>query len=109
VGTLSAAAAVSGCATDPDAGTTSDAPIALAAVAFASTAVIQLSSRCMDVFGAQTGDDVDLIQWNCHGGTNPSFTFTPVAGSQSDLKPGPVFPPTDLLVLRNDRGVARVQ
>ena len=35
----------------------------------------------MDVFGAGTGDDVNLIQWNCHGGTNQSFTFTPVAGA----------------------------
>ena len=52
-----------------------------AIVMFTSTAVAQHSGRCMDVFGAQTGNDVNLIQWNCHGGTNQSFTFTPVAGT----------------------------
>src|SRR5215217_2895866 len=54
---------------------------AAATVAFASTAVAQHSSRCMDVFGAGTGNDVNLIQWNCHGGINQSFTFTPVSGT----------------------------
>jgi hypothetical protein len=48
---------------------------------FTSTAVMQHSVRCMDVFGAGTGNDVNLIQWNCHGGTNQSFTFTPVTGT----------------------------
>src|SRR5262245_28469290 len=48
---------------------------------FTSTAVAQHSARCMDVFGAQTGNDVNLIQWNCHGGANQSFTFVPVAGT----------------------------
>src|SRR5678816_642414 len=48
---------------------------------FSSTAVAQHSARCMDVFGAQTGNDVNLIQWNCHGGANQSFTFTPVTGT----------------------------
>jgi GH43 family beta-xylosidase len=54
---------------------------AAATVTFASTAVAQHSSRCMDVFGAGTGNDVNLIQWNCHSGNNQSFTFTPVAGT----------------------------
>src|SRR5262245_46551074 len=48
---------------------------------FTSTAVAQHSARCMDVFGAQTGNDVNLIQWNCHAGANQSFTFTPVTGT----------------------------
>ena len=48
---------------------------------FTSTAVAQHSARCMDVFGADPGNDINLIQWNCHGGTNQSFTFTPVAGT----------------------------
>jgi len=52
-----------------------------ATVPFSSTAVAQHSGRCMDVFGADTGDGVNLIQWNCHGGNNQSFTFTPVAGT----------------------------
>src|SRR5262245_16717493 len=52
-----------------------------ATVAFTSTAVAQHSARCVDVFGAQTGNDVNLIQWNCHGGTNQSFTFNPVSGT----------------------------
>ncbi|HEV8559703.1 MAG TPA: RICIN domain-containing protein [Actinophytocola sp.] len=54
---------------------------AQAAVTFTSTAVVQNGGRCLDVFGAQTGDNVNLIQWNCHGGTNQSFTFTPVTGT----------------------------
>jgi hypothetical protein len=66
---------------DPSSSRSDDDLAAAAAVAFASTAVAQHSSRCMDVFGAQTGDNVNLIQWNCHGGTNQSFTFTPVAGA----------------------------
>jgi hypothetical protein len=61
--------------------TTSAAPPAQAAVTFTSTAVAQHSQLCMDVFGAQTGNDVNLIQWSCHGGTNQGFTFTPVAGT----------------------------
>lgn len=56
-------------------------PPAQAAVTFTSTAVVQNGGRCLDVFGAQTGDNVNLIQWNCHGGTNQSFTFTPVTGT----------------------------
>lgn len=52
-----------------------------AAVTFSSTAVAQNSQRCMDVFGAQTGNNVNLIQWGCHGGSNQSFAFTPVAGT----------------------------
>ena len=52
-----------------------------AAVTFRSTLIVEHDSRCMDVFGAGTGDNVNLIQWNCHGGTNQSFTFTPVAGT----------------------------
>ena len=48
---------------------------------FTSTAVAQHSARCMDVFGAQTGNDVNMIQWNCHAGANQSFTFTPVTGT----------------------------
>jgi len=60
----------------------SEEPVDIAAaVAFGSTVVAQHSSRCMDVFGAQTGDNVNLIQWNCHGGTNQSFTFTPVGAA----------------------------
>jgi hypothetical protein len=60
----------------------SEDPAVVAAVAtFSSTAVAQHSGRCMDVFGAQTGDNVNLIQWNCHAGNNQSFTFTPVAGT----------------------------
>lgn len=51
-----------------------------AAVVFTSTAVVEHDSRCMDVTGAQTGDNVNLIQWNCHGSNNQSFTFTPVTG-----------------------------
>jgi len=54
--------------------------IAAAAVAFTSTAVVEHDSRCMDVSGASTADNVNLIQWNCHGASNQSFTFTPVAG-----------------------------
>src|SRR4051812_5166960 len=53
----------------------------ITAVTFSSTAIAQHSTRCMDVFGAQAGDNVNLIQWNCHGGTTQSFTFTPVTGS----------------------------
>jgi Ricin-type beta-trefoil lectin domain-like len=56
-------------------------PAAQAAVTFTSTAVVQNGGRCLDVFGAGTGDNVNLIQWNCHGGTNQSFTFTPVSGT----------------------------
>lgn len=56
-------------------------PPALAAVEFTSTAVVQHSQRCLDVFGAQTGNDVNLIQWSCHNGANQSFTFGPVAGT----------------------------
>src|SRR5438093_400643 len=52
-----------------------------APVTFTSTAVARNSSLCMDVFGAQTGDNVNLIQWSCHGGNNQSFTFTPVTGT----------------------------
>ncbi|MGH9885169.1 MAG: RICIN domain-containing protein, partial [bacterium] len=48
---------------------------------FNSTAVAQHSARCMDVFGAGAGNDVNLIQWNCHAGANQSFTFTPVSGT----------------------------
>jgi hypothetical protein len=54
---------------------------AQAAVAFSSTGVAGNSNLCLDVFGAQTGDDVNLIQWNCHGGTNQSFTFTPMSAT----------------------------
>lgn len=67
------------CAPEDDAITQSGAPQA-ATVAFTSTAVVEHDSRCMDVSGAATGDNVNMIQWNCHGGTNQSFTFTPVAG-----------------------------
>jgi hypothetical protein len=56
-------------------------PVARAAVTFTSTAVVQNGARCLDVFGAQTGDDVNLIQWNCHSGTNQSFTFTPISAT----------------------------
>lgn len=56
-------------------------PAQAAPVTFTSTAVARNSNLCMDVFGAQTGDNVNLIQWNCHGGTNQSFTFTPVSGT----------------------------
>jgi hypothetical protein len=56
------------------------ATVQAAAVAFTSTAVVEHDSRCMDVTGAQTGDNVNLIQWNCHGANNQSFTFTPVSG-----------------------------
>src|ERR1043166_1602043 len=52
-----------------------------AAVTFRSTLIVEHDTRCMDVFGAGTGDNVNLIQWNCNGGTNQSFTFTPVAGA----------------------------
>jgi hypothetical protein len=65
-------------AEDPE---TDTAAAPIEAVAFSSTAVAQHSARCMDVFGAGTGDNVNLIQWNCHGGTNQSFTFTPVTGA----------------------------
>ena len=74
--------AVAGCSydeyTDTDIDTNEDVS---EIVTFSSTAVAQHSGRCIDVFGAQTGTDVNLIQWNCHSGTNQSFTFTPVAGS----------------------------
>ena len=71
-----------GCSSEDVPLSTSETPAAIAAaVAFSSTAVAQHSARCMDVFGAGTGDNVNLIQWNCHGGTNQSFTFTPVAGA----------------------------
>ncbi|HEV2783719.1 MAG TPA: RICIN domain-containing protein [Actinophytocola sp.] len=56
-------------------------PPAAAAVTFSSTVVIQNGGRCLDVFGAQTGDNVNLIQWNCHGGTNQTFTFTPISAT----------------------------
>src|ERR1043165_4979069 len=72
--------AVASCAPEEDTGSFEHAISITAAVAFTSTAVVQHDARCMDVFGAQTGDNVNLIQWNCHGGTNQSFTFTPVAG-----------------------------
>ncbi|HET9140168.1 RICIN domain-containing protein [Actinophytocola sp.] len=60
---------------------TGSPPQAQAAVTFASTAAVQNGGRCLDVFGAGTGDDVNLIQWNCHGGTNQSFTFTPLSAT----------------------------
>jgi GH43 family beta-xylosidase len=78
------ATAVPGCSLEdhiatPDDVVTSEDVAAI--TTFASTVVAQNSGRCMDVFGAQTGNDVNLIQWGCHGGTNQSFTFTPVAGT----------------------------
>jgi hypothetical protein len=78
------AIAVGGCALDdqidvPDDVDTSEDVAAI--TTFSSTAVVQHSGRCLDVFGAQTGNDVNLIQWPCHGGANQSFTFTPVAGT----------------------------
>src|SRR6185295_2727344 len=72
--------AVAGCSLDDNLATP-EITAEITAVTFTSTAVAQHSARCMDVFGAQTGNDVNLIQWNCHGGTNQSFTFTPVAGT----------------------------
>jgi len=73
---------VAGCSLDEPPTSRSGDPIAItAAVAFSSTAVVQLDARCMDVFGADPGDNVNLIQWNCHGGTNQSFAFAPVSGT----------------------------
>jgi GH43 family beta-xylosidase len=73
---------VAGCSFEEPPLSTSEDSIEIAALAtFGSTVVAQHSGRCMDVFGAQTGDNVNLIQWNCHSGTNQSFTFTPVAGT----------------------------
>jgi hypothetical protein len=66
------------CGSEDDIATSEDVA---AITTFSSTAVAQHSARCMDVFGAQTGNDVNLIQWNCHGGANQSFTFTPVTGT----------------------------
>jgi len=72
---------IGACVIDDEGLSSSDAEIEIAAVGFGSTATAQHSGRCMDVFGAQTGDNVDLIQWNCHGGANQSFVFNPVAGT----------------------------
>jgi len=68
------------CASEDDAPRQSEETQA-ATVTFRSTLVVEHDSRCMDVSGAGTGDNINLIQWNCHGGTNQSFTFTPVAGA----------------------------
>jgi hypothetical protein len=73
--------AVAACAVDDEPVSSTEEEIEIAAVTFGSTAVAQHSNRCMDVFGAQTGDNANLIQWNCHAGANQSFTFTPVAGT----------------------------
>ncbi|HKE13439.1 MAG TPA: RICIN domain-containing protein [Kofleriaceae bacterium] len=85
LGCAAVCAALGGCTLEEDEGEEevgrSNDAVEIAAVTFASTAVARNSSRCMDVFGAQTGDNVNLIQWGCHGGSNQSFTFTPVAGT----------------------------
>src|ERR1041384_1106632 len=74
-----AALSLAGCSFEENTATSETVDDAI--VTFASTAVAQHSGRCMDVFGAGTGNNVNLIQWNCHGGTNQSFTFTPVSGT----------------------------
>jgi Ricin-type beta-trefoil lectin domain len=50
-------------------------------VSFTSTAVNQRSSRCLDDPNSQTTTGVQLIQWNCNGGSNQSWTFVPVTGT----------------------------
>jgi hypothetical protein len=72
-----------GCASEDDALSQSEqsAITPRAAVTFTSIAVVEHDSRCMDVSGASTADNTNLIQWNCHGASNQSFTFAPVAGA----------------------------
>jgi hypothetical protein len=83
---------VSSCDIEEDSVSGSDDAVEIAAVAFSSTAVAQNSGRCLDVFGAQTGDDVNLIQWNCHGGTNQSFNLAPVSGTTNTYTIGTFSP-----------------
>ncbi|WP_027345215.1 RICIN domain-containing protein [Hamadaea tsunoensis] len=57
------------------------APTAWAAAAFTSTAVNGNGGNCLDLPNGSTANGTQLIQWGCNGGTNQSFTFTPVAGT----------------------------
>jgi glucosylceramidase len=36
------------------------------------------SSKCLDVEGAALGNGVPVNQYDCHGGTNQQWLFTPV-------------------------------
>jgi hypothetical protein len=36
------------------------------------------SRRCLDVTGGSGGNGVPVIQWDCHGGENQQWKFTPV-------------------------------
>jgi len=38
------------------------------------------SGRCMDVMSASLGAGTGIIQWDCWGGDNQKFMFTPVSG-----------------------------
>jgi hypothetical protein len=69
LGCTAAAAVAAGCTPLEDNVATTE-EVSGITVTFASTAVAQHSGRCVDVFGVGTGNDVNLVQWNCHSGTN---------------------------------------
>jgi hypothetical protein len=45
----------------------------------AYSVVNQNSGKCLDIAGASTAENINVVQWTCHGGPNQKFKFTPTA------------------------------
>lgn len=56
-------------------------PANAAPVAFSSTLVNQNSRSCADLPDGSSANGAQLILWSCWGGSNQTFTFTPVTGT----------------------------
>ncbi|MEV6967025.1 family 43 glycosylhydrolase [Hamadaea sp. NPDC051192] len=57
------------------------APAQAALVTFSSTLVNQNSRSCADLPNGSSANGAQLILWSCWGGSNQTFTFTPVTGT----------------------------
>ena len=64
-------------------GVTAGASAASAAVTFSSTAVNQGSGQCLDDPNSSTSAGTQLVQFSCNGGTNQSWTFTPISSTSN--------------------------
>ncbi len=61
-------------------------PAAAASTTFTSTVVNQASSDCLDDPNSSTTTGTQLIQYSCNGGSNQSWTFTPVSGTTASYR-----------------------
>jgi hypothetical protein len=81
---------LAGCVVDPLDESQDEAPAqeASAAVQLADTSIaIPFSGRCVDINGGSTASGATIIQWDCHGGPNQTFSLVDQGGGYFAIKP----------------------